>query len=157
MHLYLREFACVHTHKCKRSFLRAFSCTGLIKRKARLRAKNRKTQTHFGFRNFQDVLYIHTNTSSSLYVLMHIKCTFAATSVTAVSVEIHSSSLESPLSSCSCPSTMEGPLVCSPRIAPPSHHTLRNCHWSQGLWPAQGCPHAPYAQFLRQKRKMRGI
>ena len=27
-----------------------------LNRKTRLRAKNRKTQTHFGFRNFQDVL-----------------------------------------------------------------------------------------------------
>ena len=37
MHLDLREFACVHTHKCKHSFLHAFacvcmcSCAGLIK------------------------------------------------------------------------------------------------------------------------------
>ena len=56
MHLDPREFACVHTHmhKCKRSFLRAFSVAGLIKTQ---KAFARKTQTHFGFRNFQDVLY----------------------------------------------------------------------------------------------------
>ena len=31
MHLDPREFACIHTHKYKRSFLRACSRTGLIK------------------------------------------------------------------------------------------------------------------------------
>ena len=63
MHLDTREFACVHTHKCKRSFLRAFACfcerafacVGLIKTQNAFALKNRKTQTQFGFRNFQDV------------------------------------------------------------------------------------------------------
>ena len=58
-HLDPREFACVHTHKWN-----AVSCVGacyragLIKSQNAFARKNRKTQTHFGFRNFQDVLYI---------------------------------------------------------------------------------------------------
>ena len=66
MHLDPREFACVHTHKC---ILRAFACmhlracsrAGLIKTQNAFVRKNHKTQTHFGFRNFQDVLYIVTS------------------------------------------------------------------------------------------------
>ena len=76
MHLYPREFAFVYMHKRKRSFLRAFACVRLhacvcvclraelIKR---LRAKYFNTQTHFGFKNFQDVLY--TNGMSSMTLL----------------------------------------------------------------------------------------
>ena len=49
----------------QRSFLRAFACVRLRAClraeliKTRLLAKYFNTQTHFGFRNFQDVLYIH--------------------------------------------------------------------------------------------------
>ena len=78
-HLDPREFARVHTHKWKRSFLRAcvcvraFACVrlracyraGLIKTQNAFARKNRKTQTHFGFRNFQDVLYIYKEFSVS--------------------------------------------------------------------------------------------
>ena len=64
MHLDTREFTYVHTHKCKRSFLCAFacvrlracSCAGLIKIQNRFARKNRKPQTRFQLRNFQDVL-----------------------------------------------------------------------------------------------------
>ena len=42
--------SCVRLHACSR--------TGLIKTQNAFASKNRKTQTHFGFRNFQDVLYI---------------------------------------------------------------------------------------------------
>ena len=73
MHLDPGEFACVHTHKCKRSFLRAFACmhlracsrAGLIKMQKRVCAEKKdKSKRHFGFRNFQDVLYqwVHSNT-----------------------------------------------------------------------------------------------
>ena len=37
--------------------LRACSRAGLIKTQNAFARKNRKIQTHFGFRNFQDVLY----------------------------------------------------------------------------------------------------
>ena len=66
MHLYPCEFAFVYMHKCKRSFLRAFACvrlraylrTELIKTQNAFVRKIFQQQTHFGFRNFQDVLYI---------------------------------------------------------------------------------------------------
>ena len=58
MYLDPREFACIHTHKYKRSFLRACSRTGLIKTQNAFVHKNCKIQTHFGFRNFQDVLLV---------------------------------------------------------------------------------------------------
>ena len=54
-YVHLRAFACVHLRVCL--------CTDLIKkRKTHLRAKYFNTQTHFGFRNFQDVLYIALHT-----------------------------------------------------------------------------------------------
>ena len=72
MHLYPHEFALVYMHKRKRSFLRAFACVSSrgvnYKRKTRLRAKYFNTQTHFGFRNFQDVLYAYTHVSIPLYM-----------------------------------------------------------------------------------------
>ena len=84
MHLYPREFAFVYTHKCKRSFLRAFACVRLL---ACLRTELIKTQNAFArkifqhantlwFRNFQDVLYIlttqsleYTHHTESLHIL----------------------------------------------------------------------------------------
>ena len=66
MHLYPCEFAFVYRQKCKRSFLCAYACvrlhaclrTDLIKtQNTCLHAKYFYTQKHFGFRNFQDVLY----------------------------------------------------------------------------------------------------
>ena len=70
MYLYLCAHACMHLDPREFAFtrinanavscvrLRACSRAGLIKkRKTRLRAKNHKIQTHFVFRNFQDVLY----------------------------------------------------------------------------------------------------
>ena len=60
-HLDPREFACVHTHKWKRSFLRAFACVhlracyraGLIKSQNAFDAKNRKTQSTLGSETFR--------------------------------------------------------------------------------------------------------
>ena len=62
MHLDPREFAAfkrinANAVSCVR--LRACSRAGLIKTQNAFVRKNRKTQTHFGFRNFQDVLYIY--------------------------------------------------------------------------------------------------
>ena len=77
MHLDQREFACIRTHKCKHNFLRAFayvhlracSCTGLIKTQNVLaRKKIRKTQTHFWFRNFQNVLYMNIHRTRTKYL-----------------------------------------------------------------------------------------
>ena len=66
MHLDPREFACVYTHKCKLSFLRVFVCSrvGLIKMQNAFACKNRKTQTHVGFKNFPDVLYVYLTLQS---------------------------------------------------------------------------------------------
>ena len=83
MHLDQREFACVHTHKWKRSFLRAFasvrlracSHTGLIKTQNAFTRKNRKTQTHFGFRNCQDVHYSTLPSTVGTYQLYFSMCT----------------------------------------------------------------------------------
>ena len=68
-HLDPREFACMHMHKWKRSFLRAFACVHLrafacvLSRRFNYIAnvfarKKSQNSTHFGFRNFQDVLYV---------------------------------------------------------------------------------------------------
>ena len=54
----VRAFACVH--------LRAFYRAGLIKSQNAFARKNLKTQMHFGFRNFQDVLYIYIYIGSSI-------------------------------------------------------------------------------------------
>ena len=54
MHLDLREFACVHTHKCKRSLLRACSCAGLIKmQNAFARKKIAKLKRTLGSETFR--------------------------------------------------------------------------------------------------------
>ena len=63
MPLYLREIVFVYMHKCKRSFLRAYArvCVCVFARinaKTLLHTKYFNTQTHFGFRNFQDVLQV---------------------------------------------------------------------------------------------------
>ena len=51
MHLVPREFACVHMHKCKRSFLRAFACMRL---RACSRAGLIKTQNAFAHKISQN-------------------------------------------------------------------------------------------------------
>ena len=60
MHLYLREFAFVYTQNTNAvSYVRLRAClrADLIKtQNAFAHAKYFNTQTHFGFRNFQDVL-----------------------------------------------------------------------------------------------------
>ena len=56
----VRAFACVHLRACLREEL--IKTQNAFARKIFQRAKYFNTQTHFGFRNFQDVLYIQGNT-----------------------------------------------------------------------------------------------
>ena len=71
MHLYPREFAFVYTQKRKRSFLRAYrAClrADLIKMQNAFARKIFQHSNHFGFRNFQHVLYIGSSRSSSVTI-----------------------------------------------------------------------------------------
>ena len=67
VHLDPREFACVHTHKCKRSFLRACSRVGLI-----------ETQNAFACKKSQNsnALCVHKLSECVLYEysLLHGVC-----------------------------------------------------------------------------------
>ena len=67
MHLYPREFVFVYTHKCKRSFLRAYACMHL---RACLHADLIKTQNAFARTIFQ-----HSN---ALWVQKLSRCTIHA-------------------------------------------------------------------------------
>ena len=83
----LRAFTRINANTVSCMHLRACSHAGLIKTQTRLRAKIRKTQTHFGFWNFQDVLYIHVHVCALPVSLMwsHPLVKTEATSFTALS------------------------------------------------------------------------
>ena len=66
----LRVFIRINANAVSCVRLRACSHTGLIKTQNVFARKNRKTQLHFGFRNFHDVLYrvyLYVATEVQLY------------------------------------------------------------------------------------------
>ena len=72
MHLDSREFACVHTYKCKCSFLRACSRAGLIKKQnAFVRKKTAKLKRTLGSETFRMYYsYPHSQAPPALCIIM---------------------------------------------------------------------------------------